>query len=192
MFKITGHGPFYAISYNSPTFADLEFYMSEVGIPLTRLDPDEFLQGVLPEKAQYINLVSRFPLRQEISQYIDNNSLSRFSFFGSYIPKLENISGGVFIYPGCNIYPSAKFDNDVVVHSGCTIAHNSTVGRCCYISGHTGLAGGVTLGNYCWVGAAVSIADNMVIADHTTINIRSLIIKDITTENTVYSKHARM
>lgn len=191
MFKITGSGPYCAVSYDSSTFADLLFYMSEMGLHLDRQDPDDFLQVRPTSTTQYINLVTKFPLRHKICQHLDNNSLNRFSFFGSYIPKLENINNGVFIYPGVNVYPSAKIQPDVIIHSGSSIAHKATIGQGTYISGHVVIAGNTAVGKYCWIGLDVSILDKIYIADHVTINSRALVIKNIENQHTIYSKHIK-
>lgn len=189
MFKIIGKGPYCAISYDSPTFNDLHFYMEQLGCKLLRQDPQEFLSGDINHDIQYINLVSKFPQRQEISEFLDKNSLCRFSFFGCYIPQLKNISDGVFVYPGVDIYPSAKIQSDVVIHSGCLLAHGSIISQGSFLSGHIAIAGGTTIGKYCWIGLNAMCIDNISIANHTTINSRSLVIKSIVEEHTTYNKH---
>ena len=191
MFTIIGNGPYCAVSYDSPTFNDLHFYMGQLGHELLRQDPQEFLLGDIDHNSQYINLVTKFPLRQEISQFLDKNLLSRFSFFASYIPQLKNISSGVFVYTGVNIYPSAKIDSDVIIHSGCWIAHECNIQQGNFISGHVLVAGNSTLGKFCWVGADTLVIDKIYIANYTTINCRSLVINDIVDENTTYNKHIK-
>ena len=76
MFTIIGDGPYCAISYDSPTFVDLQFYMEQLGHKLHRQDPDDFLSRAPDHDMQFINLVTRFPLRQEISQQFDRHLLS--------------------------------------------------------------------------------------------------------------------
>jgi acetyltransferase-like isoleucine patch superfamily enzyme len=191
MFTIVGGGPYCAISFDGPTFDDLQFYMDQDGYKLSRLDPNEFLLSEPDRDMQYINLVTRFPLREEICQHLDTNSLNRFSFFCCYVPQLKNIAGGVFVYPGVNIYPSAQIGPDVIIHSGGLIAHNTKIERGSFISGHVTIAGSTKLGEYCWVGINASIIDNIFIANHTTINSCALVIKDIVNENTMYNKHIK-
>jgi acetyltransferase-like isoleucine patch superfamily enzyme len=189
MFTIVGGGPYCAISFDSPTFDDLQFYMDQDGYKLSRLDPNEFLLSEPDCAMQYINLVTRFPLREEICRHLDTNSLDRFSFFASYLPQSKNIAGGVFVYPGVNIYPSAQIGPDVIIHSGGWIAHNTKIGQGSFISGHVIIAGSTKLGEYCWLGINASIIDNIFIADHTTVNSRALVINDIVDENIIYNKH---
>ena len=189
MFTIVGNGPYCAVSYDSATFLDLHFYMKTLGHTLIRLDPDEFLSLIPDNNIQYINLVTKFPLRQKISQHLDTNLLDRFSFCASYLPQSKNIAGGVFVYPGVNIYPSAQIGPDVIIHSGVSIAHNTKVGQGSFISGHVVIGGSTKLGEYCWIGMDASVIDSIFIANHTTINSRALVINDIVNENTVYNKH---
>jgi serine acetyltransferase len=165
--------------------------MEQLGHKLHRQDPDEFLLSAPNNGFRYINLVTKFPLREKISQQLDKHSTSRFSFFASYIPQSKNIGHGVFVYPGVNIYPSVKIGSDVIIHSGSTIGHNSIIGQNTFISGNTSLAGSVKVGKCCWVGVDALIIDNVSVANYTTINARSLVIKDIVDENSTYKKHVK-
>ena len=79
MFRIVGNGPYCAISYDSPTFFDLHFYMKQLGQDLHRHDPLEFLKTEPNQNIQYINLITKFPLREEISEFLNKNSLDRFN-----------------------------------------------------------------------------------------------------------------
>jgi carbonic anhydrase/acetyltransferase-like protein (isoleucine patch superfamily) len=191
MFKIIGGGPYCAVSYDSVTFDDLRFFMNQAGYELTRCDPDEFMRSEPDHSVQYINLVTQFPLREKICQYLDTNSLDRFSFFVCYVPQLNNIGNGVFVYPGVNIYPSAKIESDVIIHSGSSIAHGCNIGQGSFISGNIVMAGNANLGKWCWVGMQAGLVDNISIANHTTINARALVVKDIIDENTTYIKHIK-
>jgi NDP-sugar pyrophosphorylase family protein len=189
MFTVVGQGPYRAVSYDSATFADLSFYMSELGLEVRRLDPDEFLSSTPDDTYQYINLVTKFPLRQQISEHLDRCSLERFSFFASYIPNTENKKLGSFIYTNVSIYPSAEIDRDVIVHSNSAVAHKAHVGQGCFISGSVIVCGGTDIGKYCWLGAGTIVIDNLRIADGTSTVARSLIINDILTPGTNYKKH---
>lgn len=190
MFKVVGSGPYCAISYDSATFADLSYYMGEVGLTLQRCQPDDFLASVPNKKLQYINLVTVFPLRRQISEYLDHQSLNRFSFFAGYIPETHHKPSGVFTYPGVSIYPSAQIGNDVLIHGNSGIAHQTKIGQGCFVSGHVVVCGSTRVGDYCWLGVGTTIVDNITIADGTTTVTRSLVINDIHEPNTVYKKHA--
>jgi len=189
MFTIVGGGPYCAISFDGATFDDLQFYMDQDGYKLSRLDPNEFLLSEPDRDMQYINLVTRFPLREEICRHLDTNSLDRFSFFCCYVPQLKNIAGGVFLYPEVCIYPSAKIESDVIIHAQTGVAHGSVIGQGSYLSGGVGVAGNVKLGKFCWMGMKAVLLDHLSIADHTTINSRTLVIKDIVEEYSIYNKH---
>jgi acetyltransferase-like isoleucine patch superfamily enzyme len=191
MFTIIGQGPYCAVSYDSITFHDLYFFMEQLGHKLHRKEPDEFLLSAPDANFQYINLVTRFPLREKISQYLDSHSASRFSFFGSYIPQLKNIGPGVVVYPGVSIYPSTKIESDVIVHSKCLMSHNIIVGQNTFISGSVTIAGSVNVGKCCWIGLDALIVDNVSIANYTTINARSFVTKDIVDEHSTYKKHIK-
>ena len=189
MFTVIGSGPYCAVSYDSATFADLSFYMGEIGLELQRQDPDEFLSAVPDNTCQYINLVTKFPVRRQVSKHLDQCSLERFSFFASYVPNIENKKLGLFVYTNVSIYPSAEINHDVIVHSNSAIAHGSRVGQGSFISGNVIICGGTDIGKYCWLGAGTIVVDNLKVADGTSTVTRSLVINDILIPDTNYKKH---
>lgn len=189
---ITGSSPYTAISYQGSTFEDLDFFMRQVGKSVSRLDPEDFLQQDSAGAGSYINLVPRFPSRQEISQKLDAVNANRFSVLvDCFVPNLDNLDNGCLIYPNVSIYPSTKISHDVIIHSNSLIAHRTTIGKGCFISGHVCIAGGVNMGEYCWVALKTTIRDNIAIAPNTHTTIGSTIISNVTQTNTVYKRHLR-
>lgn len=189
---VTGQNPYRVISYASATFDDLDFFMRQAGKSVIRVDPDEFLKQQTASTGNYINLVSRFPLRQEISQKLDAVNADRFSVFvDCYVPDLDNVGGGCLIYPKVSIYPSTKIDRDVIIHGGTGIAHRTRIGKGCYISGHVCISGSVHIGEYCWIAVKTTICDNISIAANTHTAIGSTVISNISETNTFFKKHLR-
>jgi len=191
-FFVTEPGPYLAISYQSPTFNDLEFFMKHHGKTVARVDPDEFLTCHEIVDSSYINLVTKFPLRQKVSEHLDILQAKRFSVFVScFVPVLDDIADGCFFYPFVWIYPLTRIGRDVILHSGTGIAHRTVIGQGCFISGQVGIAGSVNIGEYCSLGFRSTISDNIMIANNTYITIGATVISDITKSNTVYKKHLR-
>ena len=191
-FLVTQPGPYQAISYQSPTFDDLECFISQHGKTVTRVDPDEFLTHQSGAQGSYINLTTKFPLRQKVSQHLDLLQALRFSVFVScFVPDLDVIEPGCFFYPFVWIYPLTRIGRDVILHSGTGIAHRTVIGQGCFISGQVGIAGSVNIGEYCSLGFRSTISDNIMIANNTYITIGATVISDITKSNTVYKKHLR-
>ena len=189
MFKVIGKGPYCAISYDSLTFKDLEFYLSSQGKTLCRQNPDDFLASSGNTDVFYINLVPRFPLRKQISQHLDHQELHRFSVLPEQTYITENIKDGVFVYPGTTIYPSAIIQSDVIIHSNSSIAHGAEIGQGSFLSGQVTVCGSSRIKNYCWIGAGTIIIDKVSVAEGTSTAVKSLIINDIIQENTHYKKH---
>jgi UDP-3-O-[3-hydroxymyristoyl] glucosamine N-acyltransferase len=189
MFKISGNGPYCAISYDGLTFKDLEFYLSSQGKPLSRLNPDDFLASCGNTDVFYMNLVTQFPLRKEICQHLDHHQLRRFTVLPEQIYITENIKDGVFVYPGTIIYPSAKIQSDVIIHANSAIAHGVEIGQGSFISGQVTVCGSSQISKYCWIGAGTMIVDKVSVAEGTSTAAKSLIINDIIQENTYYKKH---
>jgi acetyltransferase-like isoleucine patch superfamily enzyme len=186
---VTHDGPYLAVSYDSSTFEDLVFFMTAAGATVERIDPDEFLALDSLSDVYCMNLVTRFPLRQQISQHLDKIDAKRFSCFACPVPYVQNAPEGCFFYPNVSIYPSAKIDHDVIIHSNTTVGHSSSIAHGCFISAQICIAGSTNIGPCCWIGAAATIADKITLAPNTEIMMRSIVTQNITTPNTVYKKH---
>ena len=187
--KISTSGPYCAISYNSQTFNDLSYYMNLLGEKLDRIDPDKFLEITLKQETKYLNLVSKFPLRQKISEHMDQLNVDRFSFFATYIPDNASIENGCFFYPNVSVYPLVSVEKDVIIHSQSGLAHGVCVASGCFISGSVTICGSSKIGKNCWIGAGTLIIDNISIAQGTYLFPRSVVSKDVVQENTVYKKY---
>ena len=189
---VTDSGPYYAISYQSPTFEDLNFFMNQAGKSVIRIDPDKFLGLEHCNNGQYINLITRFPLRQKISEKMDSIHADRFSVFANcFVPSSERVGKGCFLYPGVSIYPSTEIDQDVIIHANTLIAHGTQIGRGCFISGLVCIAGSVHIGEYCWLGVRTTVSDNVSLAKNTHTVIASTVVDNIIEPNTIYKKHLR-
>lgn len=191
LFTVSHDGPYCAISYDSPTFHDLSFYMNLIDKKIDRIDPDTFLKIDHKQSIRFINLVTRFPLRQKISQHINDLKADRFSFFGCTITNASNIQSGCFFYPDVTIYPSARIGHDVIIHSQSSICHNTNISQGSYLSPNVILCGSVNLGENCWMGAGSLVVDKISIAAGTYCFARSVVADHITIENTIYKKHRK-
>lgn len=187
--RISTGGPYCAISYDSQTYNDLSYYMNLLGKKLDRIEPDEFLELNLQQEKQYLNLVSKFPLRQTINEHMDQISVNRFSFFASYIPDNASVGNGCFFYPDVSVYPSVSVEKDVIMHARSGLAHGTYVAQGCFISGGVLVCGSSKINKNCWIGAGTLIIDNISIAQGTHFFPGSIVSRDIVKENTVYKKH---
>ena len=163
---------FFAISYRSQTFNDLEFYLQNMhGITLNRVEPENF--DAMPDKDDYnfINLVTQQTSRRTLCEKMDQYSVSRFSF----ITDITNVSDvncigiGSFLYPSVICYPNASVGKDSLIHSLTICSHACTVGVGCFFSGNVLLLGSCQIGDFCWFGARSMIFEKIRVPDNTWV-----------------------
>lgn len=77
--------------------------MQQDGKTITRLEPDDFLLQQATD-GNYINLVTKFPLRQKISEHLDILQAKRFSILvDCFVANLAGIGAGCFISRCCPV-----------------------------------------------------------------------------------------
>lgn len=182
---ISNKKPLAAISYNTATFRDLEYWLKTLyQTELLRIDP--FDLEYLSDSNQYINLVTKdFSLREKITKKLDNECLDRFSFIH---PKasidIDLSDAGVLIYPNVTIYPNSIVGKDVVIHANSLIAHYASIGNGSYLSGGVVIGGTSTIGSFCFIGLSSSISDNVQIVSHVVLGANSKVKKNILVSGT--------
>lgn len=178
----SGHNLKYAaISFETVTFNDLSWYMSELDIPLTRIDPEKFLSTTTADKdLSVINLVILDKiLREKVSTHIDSINQSRFSYSYSNNVLMSNLGLGVFSYPFTVIASGAKINNDVILQGFNAIAHNSIIGKGTVLDIRATVCGGSTIGNFCHLHTETVVYDKVSIVDNVVISANSKIRKSI-------------
>ena len=175
-----------AVSYESPTFADLKYYLwQEHAIELKRIEPEQLS---VDHRRQYINLVVDTPKRKSVSAFLDDNCLDRFSYVHSTcIINDPVIHGGVFIYPLVIIYSGTTIGKDVLIHGHSGIAHNVTIDQGTFLSGKVTIGGSAFVGKFCWMGMHAIISDKISIGDDVKIGANTFVRKSITDPGTYYS-----
>lgn len=181
LYKDNENGSLCAVSYDSVTFADLKFFLNAThDVNLERIDPDVFLSSNPDPLINYINLVTKFPLRKKVTDHLTHYNATRFSYSVDNIITVDlQKSKGSFFYPNISLYPGATIGQDTVIHSVSLIAHGSNIGSGCFISGGVVVCGGATIGNNCWLGASVTVVDQISIAEDTTISVGGIVHKNI-------------
>lgn len=159
-----------AISYKSPTFDDLVFYLNKhrEDISLQRIEPEQFIKMSHYGDYDFINLVTKMEARERVTQQMDDAKVTRFSFITDpkNIADTDNIGPGSFIYPQVVVYPSAVIDKDVMVHGQGLIAHKANIQQGVFISGGVTLCGSCDIGRFAWIGAGVTILDRISVPDY--------------------------
>jgi len=184
----------YAVSFDTVTYRDLQYFLDEdnaVNYRLERIDPDHFVSLSDHALGSYINLVTKdMQLRQRVSEIIEYNNLFRFSLVhkNSYT-RAADIGPGCLIYPMVSMYTRATLVNDIIVHSSTMIAHDCYLDTGCYISAGVNIAGTTKLGKFCQIGLAAVIADNITIPNNTIIGMNAMVRKSIV-ESGVYVNKA--
>jgi hypothetical protein len=188
LYKDNKNGKLCAVSYDSVTFADLKFFLNNAyNIELERIDPDLFLNSIPTQLINYINLVTKFPLRKKVTDHLNHCNAARFSYSVDDIPTVDlQKSSGSFFYPNVSLYPGAIIGQDIIIHSNSLIAHGSNISSGCFISGGVIVCGGATIGNNCWVGASVTVVDQINIANDTTISVGGVVHKNIDQPGTIF------
>lgn len=173
---------FCAVSYESNTFCDLQFFLDESKVCLQRIDPESFVAGQrMIGACNYINLLTKgMDHRQRICELFDTDNLDRFSF----VHDTSTISGarialGSFVYPLVAIYPNATIGPDVIVHSQSALAHAVEVGQGSFLSGAVTVGGSTKIGDYCVFGLAATVYDRIHITSHCHFGARTIIRKNV-------------
>jgi len=174
-------GTLRAISFESVTFADLAYFLqANHGIKLERIDPMCFLNSKVDPSTNYINLVTKFPLRKIITEFFDKHQCNRFSYSVDSISTVDfSQCNGTFLYPNVCVYPNATIGHDTILHANAVIAHGTKIGPGCFVSIGVVICGSANVGQYCWIGAQTTVIDQISIADNTTIAAGSVVHKDI-------------
>jgi acetyltransferase-like isoleucine patch superfamily enzyme len=175
-----------AVSYNTTTFTDLEYNLAEAGIKLHRVDPGDFLSLPPDYSNQYINLVIRdLTEREQVSNYLDQHNLSRFSFIhDTSTVWVKNLGKGLFVYPYTLITTNIIVGNDVIFQGHTGIAHQVQIGTGSIIGGFNMISGSTVIGKFCLLYIRVSVYDKINICDRVVIGADSIIRKDITESGT--------
>jgi carbonic anhydrase/acetyltransferase-like protein (isoleucine patch superfamily) len=177
----TTNASFYAISFDTNMFNDLQFYMQQQGATLRRIEPDQFLEGLVDPQGCYINLVIQdMQLRKTVSGQLDQLALARFS----YIHPNSNVDGacvgaGSFLYPSAVLYRNSTIGKDNIIHSLVIVAHNSSTGTGCFMSGGTIVGGSTTIGDFCVFGIGVTVYDKVTIVSQVQLGARTIVRKNI-------------
>lgn len=173
---------FCAVSYETVTFCDLKFFLSESKNRLHRIDPESFMAGQrIIGACNYINLLMKdMHHRQQICEIFDEDNLDRFSF----VHDRSTVSGarmelGSFVYPLVSIYLNAKIGPDVVVHSQCAFGHSVEIGRGSFFSGAVTVGGSTKIGHYCSFGLAATVYDRIHTTSHCYFGARTIIRKNV-------------
>lgn len=177
--------PLVAISYDTATFRDLEYWLKTLyQVNLSRLDPSNLHD--LSGNNQYVNLITKdFSLREQITKKLDDEGLDRFSFIHPKASVDIDLSGsGVFIYPNVSVYPNSLVGKDVIIHGNSLIAHYVSIGKGTYISGGVTIGGSSKIGNFCFIGLCSSISDNVQIVSHVLLGANSKVKKNIQVSGT--------
>lgn len=165
-----------AISFETVTYNDLCAFM---GNKIIRVDPIKFLEDKPLLEYHYINLVTKFPARADVSRHLDAYQCQRFSYIADDHDTLTSYSPGIFIYPGVHVYPGSHIGKDVLIHSGTVIAHGATIGPGTFISINVSICGSADVGENCWIGANSTVIDHIKIANQCMISAGSVVHKDI-------------
>jgi carbonic anhydrase/acetyltransferase-like protein (isoleucine patch superfamily) len=181
VFESTTSASFYAISFDTNMFNDLQFYMQQQGATLHRIEPSQFLEGLVDPQGCYINLIIQdMQLRKTVSDQLDQLSLPRFS----YIHPNSNVDGacvgaGSFLYPSAVLYRNSTIGKDNIIHSLVIVAHNSSTGTGCFMSGGTIVGGSTTIGDFCVFGIGVTVYDKVTIVSQVQLGARTIVRKNI-------------
>lgn len=184
---ISSNKNLFAISFDTATYRVLSHFVTEHdGYTLQRIDPLEFLSTNNFPDGSFINLVIKdFNLRKEISFYIDNNNLEKFTLIhDSSYANHKNIGPGCIIYSLSSMYPTAILQKDVIVHSNSLIGEQCQIGAGSFISGGVVIGGSVTIGEYCQINISSVFYDKISIASDSTIGAGSVVRKNISVSGT--------
>lgn len=178
-----------AISFETACFSDLEYCINQEGVELKRIDPLEFLNSPPDHNTQYINLVIKdLDLRKQITEYLDQHNLDRFTFVHPLSTIWTNISSenGIYVGPFINIQTKVILEKDIFIHGLTGIGHKGVIGTGTIICGHTLIGGVAKIGKYCLLNIRTTIYDYVTIPDNTVIGAGSIVRKSIA-ESGVYA-----
>jgi tetrahydrodipicolinate N-succinyltransferase len=184
---ISNNKPCVAISFDTATFKDLQYFLNKFHqISLHRVEPDDHDNLSWSDDNQYINLVvNDMGLREKINQTIDTQDLDRFTFVHpNATVDSQIVANGSLIYAGVVIYPNCVIEKDVIIHSNVAVGHFSSIGQGTYISGNVAIGGTTKIGRYCYISIGSTVLDQLGIVDHVRIGPSTLIRKNISVPGT--------
>lgn len=178
----TNAKPYAAISYDTVTYNDLLHY-SQCEILL--ISPEEFLNNSSDEY-QYINLITLdLALRKQISTMLDQKKLQRFSYIHeSSLNSASIIGQGVFVYPGCVVYPNVCINDDVLMHAGCVLGHKVKIDKGTILGIGVSVSGSSIVGKFCFLGIKACLIDHVTVCDDVVIGAQGLVLKNIESSGT--------
>jgi UDP-3-O-[3-hydroxymyristoyl] glucosamine N-acyltransferase len=174
---------YYAISFDSSLFKDLQSSCLADGVELQRISVEDFLAGSIDANGYYINLVTReTSLRAEISARLDQENIPRFSYVSPFVLDLSNtIKEGSAVWPWVTIVANATIDKDFICMGHASIGHNSRIGQGAILSPSVVVSGSVDIGKFCYLRTRSTILEKVTLGDHVEIGAKSLIRKNVLT-----------
>jgi acetyltransferase-like isoleucine patch superfamily enzyme len=171
-----------AISFESVSFFDLEYYLKKENLALERISPNDFLKTGCDSRYQVINLtIKDMTLRRQVSEAIDAYGLERFSYVHpAACVETDQVSPGTLIHPMTTLMRGAVSGVDVIYFSYAGIAHNVQVGRGCMINAYAMIAGTSQVGDYCTIHSRATVYDKVSICSDVVVAAESIVRKNIT------------
>lgn len=80
--------------------------------------------------------------------------------------------------------------HDSVISTNVVIGHGSLIGNNTLLSGNSAIAGNCSIGDEVWIGGGVIVADGIQIQDKAKVQIGSVVIKDVKSNETVSGNFA--
>jgi UDP-3-O-[3-hydroxymyristoyl] glucosamine N-acyltransferase len=174
-----------AVSFDTACFNDLNYCIKQEHPELTlyAINPEEFVNAPPDNTTQYINLVIRdLNLRQQVSEYLDQHNLDRFTFVHPLSTVWTDIGSqnGSYIGPFVNIQTKVVLENDLFIHGLTGIGHKCSIGTGTIVCGHTLIGGTTKIGRHCLLNTRSTIYDAVSIVNNTIIGAESTVRKSIT------------
>jgi UDP-3-O-[3-hydroxymyristoyl] glucosamine N-acyltransferase len=174
-----------AVSFDTSCFNDLNYCIKQEHPELTlyAINPEEFINAPPDNTTQYINLVIRdLNLRQQVSEYLDQHNLDRFTFVHPLSTVWTDIGSqnGSYIGPSVIIQTKVVLENDLFIHALTGIGHKCSIGTGTIICGHTLIGGTTKIGRHCLLNSRSTIYDAVSIVNNTIIGAESTVRKSIT------------
>lgn len=131
-------------------------------------------------------------IREKIyKKIVSKTNIYTFIPKNSIVGKFSHIGEGSILCPNSIISTNVRLGKCVILNIGTQLGHDSIINDFCSIMANVDLGGGVSLGKNVYIGSNSTLIPQISIGDYVTVGAGSIVIKSISTQQTVFGNPAK-